>query len=279
MFEKYSTAVGPANIVGIDLHTIWDVQADETYDISHEFSKSTSQKIHKLGGKGLIALRTHSGTGTIWLDNDRTIKASKNTLLILRWDELLRYECTGKHWNFWWFEFTTFGVFQVPQDILMKIKAAPGEETLFKTAFEYLRKSSFSDRCVASVNVLSLLYSWFASADSDLKFHPHKDTIDKIIKMMYEKLNPPWPVSEMAETANMGIRNFRKVFQDTTGLTPKTFYQNLRLSMAQELLRHQQLSLTQIADKLGFSSPFHLSREFKNYFGLSPRQYKKSKAK
>jgi len=274
MFEKYSTAAGAANIVGIDLHTIWKVRADRTYDVCCERARQTSKQLHQQGGTGLIALRTLQGLGEIQLAKKRTIMAEKNTLVIFRWDEILRYMCAEKMWDFWWFEFAVTGPLHIPLDTAMKIKAGPNEHKMFQRACTLLRRGTSPERRTASAIVISLLYEWLASSPHELGMHPHKQAIDNIINQMYEHLRPAWAVSEMAEAVHMSVRNFRKVFQTITGQTPKGFYQHLRLSMAQELLRQQRFSINQVAYQLGFSSPFHLSREFNKHFGIPPSKFK-----
>jgi AraC-like DNA-binding protein len=50
----------------------------------------------------------------------------------------------------------------------------------------------------------------------------------------------------------------------------------LRLDVAKNLLEEGNLSLTQIAEKLNYSTPYSLSKAFKNRFKISPREHKKS---
>jgi len=54
------------------------------------------------------------------------------------------------------------------------------------------------------------------------------------------------------------------------------FLETQRLRRARELLEHTLLNLTEIAEKVGFSSPFYLSLRFKKQFGVSPRDYRAS---
>ena len=86
---------------------------------------------------------------------------------------------------------------------------------------------------------------------------------------MHDRLNEPWSVPEMARVAHMSERNFRKIFRDVTGQPPKQFYNQLRLSFARQLLA-RRYNVAQTADALGFSSPYHLSREFKAFYGIAP---------
>lgn len=274
MFEEYSTATGPANVVGIDLHTIWNVRADESYDISYEFSRQTSVNLHVHGGTGLMAMRTLAGKGKIYLTKERTLEAKADTLIILQWEQLERYHCVGPVWNFWWFEFTVTGPLHMPMDKVLAIRALDNEQARVDRACSLLRRRVLSERCVASATVVDLLYQWLATAQEEDITHPYKSVIEDLIDSMHKRLRPAWTVQEMAKTAHMSVRNFRQVFKAVTGQTPKSFYQHLRLSLARELLMQQQLSVSQVAYFLDFSSPYHFSREFRRFFGLPPSALK-----
>ena len=50
----------------------------------------------------------------------------------------------------------------------------------------------------------------------------------------------------------------------------------LRVELAASLLERQKLNLSAIADRLGYSSQFHLSRSFKQHYGVTPRDYREA---
>ncbi|MBB6610740.1 helix-turn-helix domain-containing protein [Pontibacter sp. Tf4] len=65
-------------------------------------------------------------------------------------------------------------------------------------------------------------------------------------------------------------------FSASEGITIARFMVLQKVEMAKELLDYNELSLSQIADKLGYSSVAHLSSQFKQVTGLTPSAYKKS---
>lgn len=65
-------------------------------------------------------------------------------------------------------------------------------------------------------------------------------------------------------------------FKVLTGMTPNAFILNYRLQYAVNLLtNHPHLSISEIAEKTGFSSALYFSRCFKKNFGVSPLSYRK----
>lgn len=279
MFEEFATSPGPSETSGIELHRIWNVNADPSYDINHENAKKTSQRLHTQGGKGLIALYTLKGNGRIYMKDHGVIDVIPETLLIIKWDHLNRYNCKSSKWNFWWFEFTVSGPMHFPTHRLIDVPLQPDDSADFQDVFTSLRRQPFAQRALASVTFAKMLYRWIAHWQGSQQQGPYQQNIDNIIDRMYEKLATGWTITEMAEEANMSERNFRKTFRTITGQSPKTFYDNLRLAMAKERLRLGIYTIAEIAVQLGFSSPFHLSKAFKKHFGTSPSKFRAATGK
>lgn len=72
----------------------------------------------------------------------------------------------------------------------------------------------------------------------------------------------------------------RKLFKKETGATPYEYLLKERMTLAQQLIlsgisnRFSEYSVSQIAEACGFSEPLYFSRVFKQYFGVSPSEYK-----
>ncbi len=85
-----------------------------------------------------------------------------------------------------------------------------------------------------------------------------------------------WTVAGLAGRYGLSAAQFRRVMVARLGCAPAEMLQRLRLSRAQELLRRTDYSLEEIADQVGYRSPFSLSRAFRRFCGCSPRAYRKS---
>lgn len=56
--------------------------------------------------------------------------------------------------------------------------------------------------------------------------------------------------------------------------TPVTFIRRIRLQQAAKLLKEENLSVNEIAERTGFSSPSYFTKCFKKEFGMLPSEYK-----
>jgi len=65
------------------------------------------------------------------------------------------------------------------------------------------------------------------------------------------------------------------LFSAVEGITIEQFYILQKIERAKELLVYDELTLTEISHRLGYSSVSHLSRQFKQITGLTPTAFKK----
>ena len=65
-----------------------------------------------------------------------------------------------------------------------------------------------------------------------------------------------------------------KLFSEVRGITIERFAIVHRIEYAKELLCYSQLATSEIAYKLGYSSPAHLSSQFKQVTGMTPKEFR-----
>ncbi len=70
-----------------------------------------------------------------------------------------------------------------------------------------------------------------------------------------------------------GYENFRKIFKEELGISPHRYRIRRRLDAACALLNDPTLSIASIAERLGYSSPYEFSAQFKRHMGCAPSAY------
>lgn len=65
-----------------------------------------------------------------------------------------------------------------------------------------------------------------------------------------------------------------RLFSEATGITIEHYYIMQRIERVKELLQYGELSLSQIALRMNYSSTAYLSAQFKSVVGMTPSQYK-----
>lgn len=69
------------------------------------------------------------------------------------------------------------------------------------------------------------------------------------------------------------------LFSEEEGTTIEKYFIAQKIEKAKELLEYNELTLSEIAFKLNYSSVAHLSSQFKKVTGMTPSQFKKSDTK
>ena len=67
-----------------------------------------------------------------------------------------------------------------------------------------------------------------------------------------------------------------KLFSEVSGISIEKYYLAQRIERAKELLTDRELTLSEIADRLGYSSVAYLSAQFKQVTGMTPSRYRES---
>ena len=83
-------------------------------------------------------------------------------------------------------------------------------------------------------------------------------------------------VSELARQAGFSPAQFRRSFGEHVGVSPRSYLLNHRLEMARRLLEQDDLPVSAIAARCGFSSSSHFIHLFKRSAGLAPLQYRQA---
>ena len=82
-------------------------------------------------------------------------------------------------------------------------------------------------------------------------------------------------LEEIAEQFRYDYTYISKIFTKTTSKSISEYYRFQRLEVARALIHEDRLKMTEIAEKLKYSSIYSFSKAFKKQYGVSPREYKK----
>ncbi|MFQ5564062.1 MAG: AraC family transcriptional regulator [Parvularculaceae bacterium] len=82
-------------------------------------------------------------------------------------------------------------------------------------------------------------------------------------------------VESLAAELNISAKHFCRLFRYFQGVSPRAYITRTRLETARTLLLRSNHSIAQIAEMLGYDTPFHFSRQFKTHIGLSPSKFRR----
>jgi AraC-like DNA-binding protein len=81
----------------------------------------------------------------------------------------------------------------------------------------------------------------------------------------------------ISQKLNYDYNYLSNIFSEVEGITIEKYLIAQKIEKVKELLMYEELTLSQIADRLGYSSVAYLSNQFKKQTGLTPSFYKSLK--
>lgn len=102
-----------------------------------------------------------------------------------------------------------------------------------------------------------------------------QDKINTVTDYMTGNIHRMLTLQEMSSELGMSISSLKRLVQDTYSKSPVTYFTDLKVEEAKRLILHSSMNMTEIAEKLGFSSVHYFSRVFKQKTGKTPSEYKK----
>ncbi len=91
--------------------------------------------------------------------------------------------------------------------------------------------------------------------------------------------DPALSVNELARYANISRTQLYLSIKRLTDRTPSEFILQIKMREAAKWLQTTAMTASEISYKLGYCNPNHFSRQFKEYYGASPGEYRRRQAK
>jgi AraC family transcriptional regulator len=94
---------------------------------------------------------------------------------------------------------------------------------------------------------------------------------------IHDNLARDIPLAELAGVVKLSPFHFSRAFKQSCGKPPHAFQYGLRVERAQTLLVETELSVTEIAGRVGYEAPQTLARVFQRVLGVSPTAYRRQR--
>lgn len=106
------------------------------------------------------------------------------------------------------------------------------------------------------------------------QLHPQ---VEKTLKMMESNITKPLELEMIAQQVGLDKSYLIRLFKSQLRQTPMQYFMCLKMEWSATRLIQTDVSIAEIAYNCGFADPFHFSRRFKHWSGLSPNNYRKQK--
>ncbi|WP_105614748.1 AraC family transcriptional regulator [Vallitalea okinawensis] len=142
---------------------------------------------------------------------------------------------------------------------------------------------SFNNYRSNSYHNKSLLYQFFYLLSAGKKHNPEEknskayqqDYIEQSIQYIHQNFSRKLTIDEVAQYVGISRKYLYQLFSTHLNISPQKYLIVYRLNHACNLLEKTSLTITEVADSVGYSDGYLFSRMFKKYMNLSPSNWRK----
>ncbi|MGL1889976.1 MAG: AraC family transcriptional regulator [Spirochaetaceae bacterium] len=97
--------------------------------------------------------------------------------------------------------------------------------------------------------------------------------VEMALKEIHNNFSQTIQVEDLAKIVSMSTSSFHYAFKEVTSSTPIQYIKKIRLNKARNYIIQDGLRVNEAASKVGYESVSQFSREFKRYYGASPKEF------
>lgn len=139
---------------------------------------------------------------------------------------------------------------------------------------EYLKQTNNFNNKV-NIQLQSQIYSFLAKLPDIWSVKTIDDRVLKIIRHIDRNITENYTNKQLADTVYMATNSFSRIFKENMGMPLQYFIKERKINTACGLFDHSNLTIEEVAHKLGFFDRYHFSRIFKQVNGRYPGEYRK----
>ena len=160
----------------------------------------------------------------------------------------------------------------------IKVEENPIFVTLIRAIFEEMQnKNAYYRECVGGL-AYTLLYEIARfNGRGNVQSCGKNNSLQLENAIEYVERNYPnnFKIADLANECHMSETHFRRVLQEKMNMTPVEYVNFVRIKKACELIDKTDISMEDVAEKVGFITPSTFNRNFRRIIGTSPYQWKK----
>ena len=101
---------------------------------------------------------------------------------------------------------------------------------------------------------------------------------EHLTKRVVEVINahiedPEFSVEDLSHEIGISRVHMNRKLKETIGMSPSNLIKSIRLKQAAYLLIHDEVNISEVAYRVGFSTHSYFSSSFRDYFGMTPKEF------
>ena len=177
--------------------------------------------------------------------------------------------------------YNTIGVFSSRyEDVAVIMESIPEEQSDFCENLQQQIEEKVGSKCIIAMDECTFdtlsdtCRKMRKEVQKMLECRPVVQDARKYIYANYQDRN--LDLRQVAHAVGCNSSYISRIMKQELGISFKDFLTRLRISQAIQLMGDKELSINQIAEKVGYSNQHYFSAAFKNCQGMSPSEFRKN---
>lgn len=222
-----------------------------------------------------------SGKGYYKIDNKTFTLEAGDTFLVYPNTEVLYYADENTPWEYAWVGFTgsdastILSATDFTKDAPVILQAPLGEAIHRQLLHIYDARGNEFEH---AVEMTGRLYTMLALYMHGASKKPEQSTaatyVQKGIEFITANYSYNITVEDIADYVGLSRSHLFRSFESILGQSPKEYLTDFRMRQACYLLEHSSLSITAIANSVGFDNSLYFSKTFHKFKKMAPKEYR-----
>lgn len=239
------------------------------------------ERLRQLGQYGAVLIE--EGQGELIVASHGVSKLAAGDIILLFPDEAAAYN-PDQRWAEKWIVWNgpEAEVFEKSGFLKKTSFIIRGKQDIFIEAFNGLQrlmnlqsKAAILDRKIILTQFISAIYGATFNQEQSQEYSKYVESAANFLSNNYNK---QMSIDELSGRYGISSSHFRLLFKEYSGMSPRKFITNLRVSAAKKLLM-QGLRVKSVAHSTGYDDVYYFIRVFKALTGSSPGTWRKHQKK
>jgi len=162
-----------------------------------------------------------------------------------------------------------------PEQVFFEVGLSDSIFSLFSLIFDEVRTQRPLYQMKTCAAILSLIAEVLARERRNDQPNFYQQIVEKAKYLMESNIFSAINLSGISDQLGISTSRLNEIFKTYTSMTPYQYYIHIKIHKAEGLLEQEDLSVKEVAYKMGFDDQYYFSRLFKNKTGASPSDWKR----
>lgn len=153
-------------------------------------------------------------------------------------------------------------------------KVSQKELVSLRQTFELLSSKDMQRQILGYSRFLHFIMNNLCTDDISLEKDIYSPEIQESMTYIHAHLMDDLRIENIAQHCGLSASRFKARFKEEHGITPHAYIVSLKIDTAKVLLTNPEISVTEIAFRLNFSSSNHFATVFRKYTGYTPTDFR-----